>query len=74
MASTSSGRPSATGAPSVNVVTDFTYVGRRVDCPDTKPLGNKASRMRASFSKEDAVTVELQSTPLVLVVHLVEGE
>ena len=74
MASTSSGRPSATGAPSVNVVTDFTYVGRRVDCPDTKPLGNKASRMRASFSKEDVVTVELQSTPLVLVVHLVEGE
>ena len=74
MAFTSSGRPSATGAPSVNVVTDFTYVGRHVDCPDTKPLGTKASWMRVSFSKEDVVTVELQSTPLVLVVHLVEGE
>ena len=71
MASASSGRASATGAPSVNVVT--LLVGRRVDCPDTKPLGNKASRMRASFSKEGVVTVKLQSTPLLLVVHLVEG-
>ena len=48
MASSSSVRASATGAPSVNVVTDLS-VDARVDCPDTKPLGNKASRMRSEF-------------------------
>jgi len=65
----SSGRPSATGAPSVVVDSMQVLFGRHliVWYPDTTPLGNIQGLAFGS------VTVELE-TPLVFVVPLVEGE
>ena len=69
----SSGRPSATGAPSVVVDSMQMLFGRHVGwCPlhhYTSPLGNKISRLDVWERGFDEL-----GSPFLLVVHLVEGE
>jgi len=64
----SSGRPSATGAPSVVVDSMQILFGRHVGWY-TSPLGNKISRLGVWERGFEEL-----GTPFLLAVHLVEGE